>query len=211
MARDRCLLTTAQGGTPSARVYSWENPAVSLGQFQRVDDALLRDARIQWVRRPTGGRAVLHGHDVTVGIALPLDGLSGVRQVYPVVIGILAAALRDSGAEAVLGAEILGERGTNPRSADCFATVSPNDIVHPQTRQKVCGCALRLTDRAVLVQASIPAGPPFINPVQVYREPAPVSWIDVNPFALAAALESRINEKPRSAVPSGVTYSQPRI
>ncbi len=211
MARDRMLLVSAETGVPAARVYGWDEPWVTLGQFQRVQDALLPTCDVSWARRPTGGRAVLHGHDVTVGIALPLNGMRGVRHVYPVVIGILAAALRDSGAEAVLGAEILGQRESKPRSADCFATVSPNDIVHPKTGQKVCGCALRLTDRAVLVQASIPVGPPRVNPVQVYREPAPVSWVDVDPFALAEALESRINEKPRSAVPSGVTYSQPKV
>ena len=100
---------------------------------------------------------------------------------------------------AALGADLIGESGAAPRSADCFATVSPNDIVHPATGQKVCGCAMRLTDRAVLVQASIPAGPPMVDPALIYLNPAPVSWIDVDPERLAMALEAKLNEKIRAA------------
>lgn len=200
------LLASAENGMPSARVYGWDEPWVTLGQFQRVRGTLIAHCGVQWARRPTGGRAVLHGHDVTVGLAMPLSmlrGGTGVKQVYPHVIGIISSALQAAGAAAVLGAEVIGDRGSMPRSADCFATVSPNDIVHPRTGHKVCGCAMRLTDRAVLVQASIPTSAPLIDPRLVYADPASVSWIEVDGKRLAETLEAAINEKTQMHVASG--------
>jgi hypothetical protein len=58
------------------------------------------------------------------------------------------------------------------RTADCFAFSSPNDVVDEETGQKVCGCALRLTETAVLVQASLPKGAPLVPPESVIRNAA---------------------------------------
>ena len=80
MARDAELLERAERGESAARVYSWDGAWVSLGRFQRPEKALLRSEEIDWVMRPTGGKAVLHGHDVTVGIALPLRDI-GVYEI----------------------------------------------------------------------------------------------------------------------------------
>ena len=57
-------------------------------------------------------------------------------------------------------------------AADCFAHVSANDLVDPDSGLKVCGCALRLTDKAVLVQASIPNGLPLVDPQTVFAMPS---------------------------------------
>ena len=173
MARDRMLLQSGKG----ARVYTWAEPWVTLGCFQRVSEAIRIDCPVSWSSRPTGGRAVLHGHDVTLGLALPRQDSFGVRRVYPMVVGIIVDSLRLCKADAHLGRDFVGE-SKSAKTADCFAAVSPNDIVNGYGH-KVCGCALRLTETSVLVQASIPTSAPRVAPELVYDHPATVTTIAV--------------------------------
>lgn len=182
MARDADLLARAEGGKGGCRVYSWDGPWISLGMMQDASRDLLPTNPVPWVVRPTGGKAVLHGHDVTVGLALPLEAIAresesveklsrSVKSVYRRIAAPLVVALRGCGVPAKLAEEtpFVGGRG---KTADCFAHVSPNDIVHELTGQKVCGCALRLTSTAVLVQASIPNGLPLVDPRLIYAAPS---------------------------------------
>jgi lipoate-protein ligase A len=158
MARDIELLRKAEEGQPGARIYSWDELWVTLGRFQTPEEALKRP--VPYVIRPTGGSAVLHGHDLTVAIAIPHAGARrSVRAIYRTLVSPVVEALRQCGLNARL-AEDTAHAGTGTRSADCFAFASTNDVVDELTGAKVCGCALRVTNRAALLQASIP-----------YREP----------------------------------------
>jgi lipoyl(octanoyl) transferase len=73
MAADEALLTSALEGTASLRFYGWSTPTVSLGYFQhaklRQSDEKL--ATLPFVRRPTGGSALIHHHELTYALALP--------------------------------------------------------------------------------------------------------------------------------------------
>lgn len=197
MSEDARLLWHADEGRAGWRVYGWDGPWVSLGCYQDASKDLLDPELVPWVMRPTGGKAVLHGHDLTVGLALPLSLLSEVsrieveklarslRTVYRFAIAPIVEVLRECGQPAVLGEtystnekrQTKNENGM--RLSDCFAVTSPNDIVHEQTGMKVCGCALKLTQKAVLVQASIPAGPPLVDPHRVFARP---SLIPLSPW-----------------------------
>ncbi|HUJ79539.1 MAG TPA: lipoate--protein ligase family protein [Nitrospiria bacterium] len=70
------LCCTETGGTPTLRFYRWDRPAVSIGRFQVVDQAVRADvcqsAGIPVLRRITGGRAVWHRHELTYSIVCPL-------------------------------------------------------------------------------------------------------------------------------------------
>ena len=177
MARDAALLHRAEtDGGSYARVYSWDGPWVSLGRFQKPERALKHPETTRWVMRPTGGKAVLHGHDVTVGVAaslkaLGIDDNKGTSVVYRAIVGPLVAALTAAGLPAVL-AEGTGHVKSAGHTADCFAHVSPNDVVDPATGQKVCGCALRVTELAVLLQASVPVAGPLVDPGEVFDRPS---------------------------------------
>lgn len=199
MDADRGLLALAEEGKPGARLYTWDGPWLSLGMFQRADRDLLPGCPIPYVMRPTGGRAVLHGHDLTIGLAAPLASLElgdaachrSVRAVYRAVVRPIVSALSQAGVPAALG-EDTPFVGRTPRSADCFAHVSANDVVHRVTGQKVCGVALRLTDRAVLVQASLPIRRPEIDPALALSDPAPVGWSALDPVVFAQALQDAL-------------------
>lgn len=172
MARDARLLECQE---PVARVYEWGRPWVSLGRSQVPEMSLRLGCPVPYVMRPTGGKAVLHGHDLTVGMAVPLAilglGERDVKAVYRAVVPCLVSALNQVGIPAVLAEETPFVRGAG-KVADCFAHVSANDVVNPATGQKVCGCALRVTNHAVLVQASIPVRPPIVDPATVYTMPS---------------------------------------
>lgn len=163
--------------------------------------------------RPTGGKAVLHGHDVTVGLAFPLSCLQtqsrSLKPVYRAVVAPIVAALRACGVPARL-AEETPYSNVGARTADCFAFSSPNDVVDEETGFKVCGCALRLTDSAVLVQASLPNGQPLVAPETVIRNAALTyrSWDSSN---FADALRANLLEldyiNPLSVIPSQFEFS----
>ena len=197
MARDAELLQDAERGRAGARVYTWDGPWVSLGRFQRPEKALRDPTKIDWVMRPTGGKAVLHGHDVTVGMAVPLPALgiteSGSRRVstvYRAVVRPLVEALAAAGLPATLAENTPFVR-TGCQTADCFAHVSPNDIVDPATGHKVCGCALRVTPGAVLVQASVPVRRPLVRPDAVFDSPHSfVAECELHLDRLASELQS---------------------
>lgn len=74
------LLSVAQGGPPTLRFYGWEPPAVSIGAFQdlerEIDLDTCKSLGVDVVRRPTGGRAVLHDVEVTYSLIVPEE--SGV-------------------------------------------------------------------------------------------------------------------------------------
>jgi lipoate-protein ligase A len=73
MAADEALLATARKGQASLRFYQWSQPTVSLGYFQSASECL-RDpllAECPWLRRPTGGEALVHHHELTYALALP--------------------------------------------------------------------------------------------------------------------------------------------
>ncbi len=180
MARDVELLRLAEGGQAGARVYTWSEIWVTLGRFQTAEEALLQD--VPSIVRPTGGRAVLHGHDMTVGIAIPHNLRGGasrsVREVYRTLVRPLALALRQCGLTAHL-AEETKHANKGLVSADCFAFSSPNDVVDDVTGSKVCGCALRVTDRAALLQASIPYRESLLPIQEVIQGAVP---IDLTPW-----------------------------
>ncbi len=73
MAADETLLESAAAGLASLRFYTWSEPTVSLGYFQaesirRTDPSL---TKLPWVRRPSGGAALIHDREVTYALALP--------------------------------------------------------------------------------------------------------------------------------------------
>jgi len=173
MTRDRNLV----GDLPVVRVYEWSAPWVTLGRYQDPETSLLPGCGVPWTRRPTGGKAVLHGHDLTVAVFLPAaPGELTVKRAYRLLIHPIVSALRQVGVGAALGEQTTFiTRGL--RTADCFRHVSPNDVVDPVTGRKLVGCALRLDSQGVLAQCSIPMGVPLVPPEQVFREPHRVGGI----------------------------------
>jgi hypothetical protein len=82
-------------------------------------------------------------------------------------MGPIIEALRACGLAVGL-AEDSASHPSGSASPDCFATVSPNDLLN-ESGAKACGAALKLTGRAMLLQASIPYSEPEVEPSLVIR------------------------------------------
>lgn len=187
MRRDQDLLDL---DSPAIRIYGWTEAWVTLGRYQSRD-GLRPGLSVPTTVRPTGGRAVLHGHDLTVGMAVCYRDLGTqprkLRETYRAITRPLIAGLIAAGIPAGLGEE-LAKAGRTRGSADCFLAASDNDIVNLTTGAKVCGCALRMDRDRALIQASIPVEAPWIDPNEVYELPAPVVPVQTNRNQLASAI-----------------------
>ena len=88
---------------PTLRLYTWNRPTLSLGRHQRdnwVNRELCERLNVEVVRRPTGGRALLHmPQEITYAVALPKVGDLSVREAFEGIAALLAAALRRCGLE----------------------------------------------------------------------------------------------------------------
>lgn len=162
MAQDEALLQAAiaEQQPPTLRFYTWSPPAVSLGHFQSTDAIDVEYARLRdWdlVRRPTGGRAVLHQHELTYSVVLPpsvVDG-AGVRTSYSVLVGALNAGLAPL-LQGVAWAEPVQAPVCDARinrAANCFALASECDTVIPDG--KLVGSAQVRRSGALLQHGSI--------------------------------------------------------
>lgn len=156
MAIDQALLTLYKNGTspPTLRFYQWDPPAISLGYFQRRHSVNISECRalgIDIVRRLTGGKAVLHQHDLTYGIiAGKRDGIPGsLESSYRLICDALLTGFRLLGIEAESGRE----RVSAIQNDICFAHSAIGDIVYQG--KKFVGSAQHRSDSSLLQHGSV--------------------------------------------------------
>ena len=82
MSVDQLLLEQAAGGRSTLRFYQWSVPTLSLGYFQsfRHRDEHAESRKCPWLRRSSGGGAILHDVEVTYSYATPSVGRSANQQ-----------------------------------------------------------------------------------------------------------------------------------
>ena len=131
MALDRAVQLAHEEGEapPTLRLYEWQRPTVTLGRFQAadsIDREFCSASGIDVVRRPTGGRGVLHADEVTYSIVAGLrDGVPrGTSASYRMLCGGLAEAYRLLGVDAALTARPRGSRS----SAACYLHATAADL-----------------------------------------------------------------------------------
>ena len=106
MAVDETLFLSAGESPHSAtvRLYGFDPPTVSFGYRQKTEEAIdvdsCRELGVDWVRRPTGGRALLHRYELTYSVACSTEGVFrglGVRALYDSVSAAIRRALTGLG------------------------------------------------------------------------------------------------------------------
>ncbi len=158
MAVDEALLLSSEKGMspPTLRLYGWTSPTISIGYLQ--DSAAYATNGLPVVRRITGGRAVLHGSEVTYSIVSdyrhPLFS-GGVRATYLVISNAIAMAL----AGLSVRAEIVTKRRADSRDSRtaggaCFSVPSRYEIVVDD--RKLVGSAQKRLRNSFLQHGSIP-------------------------------------------------------
>lgn len=156
MARDAGLIDRARDtGEVVFSIYSWSRPTLSLGRNQtaagRYNLDLLQDKKIDVVRRPTGGRALLHWREVTYSVTAPISDADSLRKSYERINRVLLDGLSR------LGVPAFEARGGNPSprpgELPCFAQPAEGELVVDGA--KLVGSAQYRENGAMLQHGSI--------------------------------------------------------
>ncbi len=156
MALDEALLSWHSEGKipPTIRFYSWDPATLSIGYFQKAEKEVnfdkIREYGLGFVRRPTGGRGVLHDQELTYSVivseAHPKMPQS-VTEAYRVISEGILEGFKGAGLDAYFSVPRTEEERDelkNPRSSVCFDAPSWYELVvegrkiagSAQTRQK---------------------------------------------------------------------------
>jgi lipoate-protein ligase A len=165
MAVDEALYLSALSGDalPTVRLYTWARPSISIGYRQSMAEACdlhaCRKLGVETVRRMSGGRAVLHQHELTYCVTSSADGVfSGlsVREVYAWVTGALRAAFGAMNVSVDPPAGALRQTASRSEPAlalPCFAVPTGHEIT--AGGKKLVGGAQKWTRRGFLQHGSI--------------------------------------------------------
>ncbi len=163
MAVDEALARRRLEGEGTLRIYRWARPSLSLGRNQRArgtyDPMAFQSLGADVVRRPTGGREVLHDRELTYTLVLPLWTPGGLRGVYQMVNQALVQALRSLGVTATTAA---GRGRTPPPDAGACFRVPAAGEVEVEGRKLAGSAQVRMGD-TLLQHGSLLLGPASIR------------------------------------------------
>jgi len=154
MALDHALAESVAPGEGVLRLYRWEPHAVSFGRNEPTrgvyDPEAARREGLGLVRRPTGGRAVLHAREVTYCAVLPVGALGGLRRAYVRLNEGLVEGLRALGCPAEVAS---GGSELPPSAGPCFRAPAPGEVM--LGGQKLVGSAQVRVGRNILQHGSV--------------------------------------------------------
>lgn len=159
MAVDEAILQELIAGRvpPTIRFYAWKPATITIGYFQDMEKEInvkaCQDAGFHYVRRLTGGRAVLHDVELTYSIVAPENNpvVSGsVLESYLKISQGLLGGLKNLGIEAEIASHVKKAKG----SAACFDSPSWYEVVYEG--RKLIGSAQTRKNGVILQHGSIP-------------------------------------------------------
>lgn len=158
---EACLLSAAEGKSlPTLRLYSWDPPALSLGYAQKSDEVDTQELYGRgWdlVRRPTGGRAILHTDELTYSVTAPQDDpvmAGSLLESYQRISMALLSALKLLGIEARGDSVYNEEQDLSKKDPVCFEVPSNFEIT--VSGKKLIGSAQARKHNGVLQHGSLP-------------------------------------------------------
>jgi lipoate-protein ligase A len=162
MAVDEAILESASKGEapPTLRLYAWSPPCLSLGYAQPANDVnleILKSFGWEVVRRPTGGRAILHTDELTYSI-------SG-KNLEPQLLGSVLESYQRLSLGLLEALHLLGIEADTPRLSPnstqksnfnpvCFEVPSNYEITYEG--KKLIGSAQARRKSGVLQHGSLP-------------------------------------------------------
>jgi lipoyl(octanoyl) transferase len=165
MALDEAISVALKNNAspPTLRLYGWEMPSVSIGYFQKISDIdtgyCLRN-NIPVVRRLTGGRAILHGKELTYSFSVRTEGRfsKGLLDSYKKIGTALSLALSQTGISTEMNLSKLPAKSKSPgirsKSPLCFQSTSYGEVT--AGNKKIIGSAQKRWPGALLQQGSVP-------------------------------------------------------
>jgi lipoate-protein ligase A len=182
---------------PIVRFYTWDCATISYGCHQkpekRINLELCAANGIPVVSRPTGGRELLHGHDLCYSVIWPLrEKISAVeaKRLFAIINDALILGLRQLGLQAEWN-----EFRNKPRALDgpCFAQIDSGEI--SIGGRKLIASAQRLFEHCVVQQGSIPLRKPVVDLMNYLRHSDRES-IKQKLAELSTSLAEQLSEEP---------------
>lgn len=164
MAIDEAILDSFLVGKvgPTLRLYGWDPPCVSVGYFQSLDAEIrrerCREEGVQWVRRLTGGRLILHDIELTYSVVADQNDpvVSGgiVESYHKISLG-LSAALAALGVETEMANPAMPEviAAAKAKGGICFDTAAAHELT--VNGRKIAGSAQVRRRGAILQHGSL--------------------------------------------------------
>jgi lipoate-protein ligase A len=176
MALDEAILEGVGGGKslPTLRLYAWEPACISLGYaqpFTDVDMIRLQARGWELVRRPTGGRAVLHTDELTYSVIAPLNEprVAGtVLESYRLLANALVESLNLLGMRVQVNENSAAAQGKHANPV-CFEVSSTYEIT--VGGKKLVGSAQARRKEGVLQHGSLPLSGDLTRILQVLAFP----------------------------------------
>jgi lipoate-protein ligase A len=173
MAIDEALVARARTtGECVLRIYGWARPTLSFGRNQtalgRYDAGRLEQQALDVVRRPTGGRAVLHDREVTYSVTAPVCDAGALRESYQRINRLLIDALRTLGVDVEVAEQT---RAPKPDLTPCFELPSPGELT--AGGRKLAGSAQWREHGALLQHGSILVDGDQALVSELLRDPTP--------------------------------------
>ena len=199
MAIDAWLLEHSLAvGAPAApvlRFYRWSRPTLSLGYHQHQIEPhwqqLAAQGHLELVRRPSGGRAVLHAGELTYALIWPAAP-GRRRQAY-----LLACEWLRQGFAAIGLPLEFGSESAKPQVAGCFERSTAADLIHPCGAKRI-GSAQLWRRGHLLQHGSILIDPP----VELWRQVFGAAPPDLSPLPLSGQeLESVLQRSATEHLP----------
>lgn len=162
MALDEAILESVIAGSqpPTLRLYTWQPACLSLGHAQpagQVDLPALQSLGWDLVRRPTGGRAILHTDELTYSICAHQDSplmFGSILESYRRISVALIEGLNNLGIQAKADSRYAVPDGATPNAAVCFEVPSNYEIT--AEGKKIIGSAQARRSQGVLQHGSFP-------------------------------------------------------
>ncbi|MFZ9947012.1 MAG: lipoyl protein ligase domain-containing protein, partial [Vulcanococcus sp.] len=202
MAIDRWMFQQLiAGGPPMLRLYRWSTPALSLGRHQQRWPSHWREAGVELVRRPSGGRAVLHAGELTYALVFAPKQRDR-EAVYRQGCRWLQEAMALAGEPLQFGQ---ASATAAAQRSSCFATATAADLVSASGAKRI-GSAQLWQSGALLQHGSLLLDPPVPLWQELFgADPPPLA-----PLAWSAdQLEQQLRQAAEQHLCGGALIAQP--
>lgn len=175
MSLDLQIAKSLTADTAFLRTYRWQPYCISLGANQNensIDTDAAKNNNIDIVKRPTGGRAILHSEELTYSVILPINSDSSARNIYHEInialkkgLGLYDHRLNDIQLESMQADFQSLYKET--KGIICFAVPAKSELKF--NGKKVAGSAQRKLDKSILQHGSILCGDYHLNIVNYMK------------------------------------------
>lgn len=156
---------------PVLRIYTWDGFAITTGKYHKIEQEIdikkCERFKIPVIKRPTGGRMILHHRDeITFSLIIPKSAITpfDFRTTFLFVSEQLCNGFKNIGIDARLSMK----PSKYQKSPLCFQSISQYEIIDSRNR-KIAGIAQVIKKDTALLQGSIPYKNPAIETLPIFK------------------------------------------